>query len=262
MRKKLSALLFLCVLLFFVYTGNVYGEYMYSMSALENNLLKFNSSSGNGNIKVMVEKGKEKYYYNLNKAEELIPLQLGKGNYSVKVLEKISGNKYKVIGKKDINCVNEIGNEVFLNSCQPVYWKDEVELIKLTKSIVKEKKTEKEKVEAVYNYIVANIKYDYNKINNIDDTYVPELDNILSIKKGICYDYASLLAGMLRSEGIPTKLVKGYKNDLKEYHAWNEVFLEGKWQVIDTTYDSALKNSKHKASMIKANSLYSKVREY
>ncbi|HZK33600.1 MAG TPA: transglutaminase-like domain-containing protein [Tissierellaceae bacterium] len=262
MRKRLSALLFLCVLLLFTYTGNVYGEYIYSISTLENNVIKFNGNNANGNIKVMVEKDKEKYYYNLNKPEELIPMQLGKGNYSVKVLEKISGNKYKVIGKKEINVIKEMGNEVFLNSSQPVYWKDEVELIKLTKNIVKDKNTEKEKVEAVYNYVINSIEYDYNKINNINDNYVPELDKILSIKKGICYDYASLLAGMLRSEGIPTKLVKGYKDDLKEYHAWNEVFLEGKWQIIDTTYDSALKNSKHKASMIKSNNLYTKVREY
>ncbi len=44
---------------------------------------------------------------------------------------------------------------------------------------------------------------------------------------------------MLRSIDIPTKLVMGYKNDIEKYHAWNEVYLDGKWINLDTTYDSA-----------------------
>lgn len=262
MKKRLSTLLFLCVLLLFSFTGNVYGDYMYSISNLESNIIKFSSSNANGTIKIMVEKDQEKYYYNVNKAEELIPLQLGKGSYSVKILEKISGNRYKVIGKEQINSMEETGNEVFMSSSQPIYWEDEVELIKLSKFIVKDAKTEIEKVRAVYNYVVNNIEYDYDKINNINDNYVPDLGEILNLGKGICYDYASLFAGMLRAEGIPTKLVKGYKDDLKQYHAWNEVFLEEEWHVIDTTYDAALKSSKYKNGMIKSTKLYSKVREY
>lgn len=85
-----------------------------------------------------------------------------------------------------------------------------------------------------------HISYDSKKINTIDDSYVPELDKILATKQGICYDYSSLFAGILRSQGIPTKLVKGYKSDLGTYHAWNEVLIDGEWKVIDTTYDAAL----------------------
>ena len=67
---------------------------------------------------------------------------------------------------------------------------------------------------------------------------------------------------MLRSIGIPTKLVKGYKNDLKEYHAWNQVLLDGSWITIDTTYDAALKKGNIKISMIKDGTEYNNVREY
>lgn len=81
-------------------------------------------------------------------------------------------------------------------------------------------------------------------------------------KSGICYDYASLFAGILRSQGIPAKLVKGYKSDLKEYHAWNEVLIDNKWIVIDTTYDAALKDSKTKVSMIKEKSEYKNLKVY
>ena len=42
--------------------------------------------------------------------------------------------------------------------------------------------------------------------------------------KGICFDYASLMAGLLRSQGIPTKLVVGYSGTA--YHAWISVYLD------------------------------------
>jgi transglutaminase-like putative cysteine protease len=69
---------------------------------------------------------------------------------------------------------------------------------------------------------------------------------------------------MLRSAGIPAKLVKGYAVDVKGYHAWNEVYLEsmGGWVAIDTTYDSQMKASGIKVDMVKNGEGYTKVREY
>ncbi|MBU5438687.1 transglutaminase domain-containing protein [Tissierella sp. MSJ-40] len=66
---------------------------------------------------------------------------------------------------------------------------------------------------------------------------------------------------MLRSQGIPTKLVKGYKNDLKAYHAWNEVLLDNNWVIVDTTYDAALGKNKDN-NMLKNSVEYNKIREY
>lgn len=88
------------------------------------------------------------------------------------------------------------------------------------------------------------------------------MEEILSCMSGICYDYSALFAGMLRSLGIPTKLVKGYKNDMREYHAWNEVLVGENWVIIDTTYDAALNSQKNKPNMYKSTSEYSKQREY
>ncbi len=60
----------------------------------------------------------------------------------------------------------------------------------------------------------SNVDYDYDKAQNIVDNnvtgYLPDPDETLSTKKGICYDYAALAAAMLRSQGIPTKLITGY----------------------------------------------------
>ena len=44
---------------------------------------------------------------------------------------------------------------------------------------------------------------------------------------------SAMAAAMLRSQGVPTKLVIGYAD--QTYHAWNEVYLDGGWQRCDPT---------------------------
>ena len=261
MKKRLFSILILLVFLF-SFTGQAIGETNYLIQSLDNNLVKIQSSKELNGMRIMVAKGNEKYYYSFNETIEILPFQLGKGVYTIKILQNTSGNKYKVVQKKDINITTDSTNEVYLSSTQPVYWEDKDKVIELAETLTKDKKTDSEKVESIYNYIVKNIKYDYNKIKGLNDDYVPEIDNVLYDKAGICYDYSSLLAGMLRSQGIPTKLIKGYKNDLQKYHAWNEVLLDGKWVVIDTTYDAVLISNNIKTSMIKDTDEYNVVRTY
>ena len=65
-------------------------------------------------------------------------------------------------------------------------------------------------------------------------TYTPDIEAIMSSRKGICFDYAAVMASMLRSQGIPTKLVMGYVP--QGYHAWNEVYFEGVGWVIVASF--------------------------
>lgn len=259
--KRYSMVLFLFVFLFSFSVG-VFGESIYSIDTLNNTSIKVSSLEISSKIKVMIEKDGEKYYYNLNNTEEYMPLQLGKGTYTVKILENISGKKYRVVEKKDIKIKEEDTEKLYLGSNQPVYWTSQKDTIELGKNITKGLTSEQDKVNAVYNYIVKNIEYDHDKMDTIDDNYVPELDLVLSTGEGICYDYSSLFAGILRSQGIPTKLVKGYKSDLEAYHAWNEVFVDGEWITIDTTYDAAFKDSRKEVRMIKSKDGYTNVRVY
>ena len=46
------------------------------------------------------------------------------------------------------------------------------------------------------------------------------------------------------------------KSDITSYHAWNEVYLKGKWEIIDTTYDSAYAEKTVAINMIKNASDY------
>ena len=104
-----------------------------------------------------------------------------------------------------------------------------------------------EKVEAIYKYTVDNISYDYQKAKTVKSGYLPNVDDTLKTQKGICFDYAALMTGMLRSQGVPCKLVVGYAGSA--YHAWISVWTEDtgwidgavyfngtSWQLLDPTF--------------------------
>ena len=86
----------------------------------------------------------------------------------------------------------------------------------------------------VFNYVVENLTYDYNKAATVQSGYLPNVDATLASKNGICFDYASLMTAMLRAQDIPTKLVIGYTGEL--YHAWISVYLKNQGWVDDIIY--------------------------
>ena len=96
-------------------------------------------------------------------------------------------------------------------------------------SLCKDKKSDKQKALAIYNYIAANFTYDTGFADAVRagriTVYTPDTASILSNKKGVCYDFSALFAAMCRSQGIPAKLCKGYSTRVGGYHAWNAVYL-------------------------------------
>ncbi|MFY9568447.1 MAG: transglutaminase-like domain-containing protein [Acetivibrionales bacterium] len=217
-------------------------------------------------LKIIIEKDDQQVRYDLRNdgIAETYPLQMGNGSYTISVLENVSGSKYRYISRQKIELKLENDNQVFLASVRNVNWNYEMEAIKKAEELTKGLKSDSEKIEKIYEYIVSNFTYDYGKISTLDTTYAPNIDNIFSSGKGICYDFSSVFAAMLRSRGIPAKLVKGYTTNVKGYHAWNEVYdsRTGEWIVIDTTYDAEHKAAGRAYSMIKETAHYSMVHEY
>ncbi len=213
-------------------------------------------------LKVMVEKGGERYTYDLkgDNSYQSYPLQLGDGTYKISIMENIGGKQYKYVLSKEVEIKSSNPNDKYLTSVQMINWNTSMAPIKKAKSLAGGG-SDKQKVSKIYNYIVNNIRYD-SSITSLPSGYIPSLNKTYSSKKGICYDFASLFAGMLRSVGVPTKLVKGQSSNVKGYHAWNEVYVDGSWHIVDTSYDSQLKEAGHKYSMFKSAKAYSKSKEY
>ena len=90
------------------------------------------------------------------------------------------------------------------------------------------------------------------------------MDSILKTKSGICYDFSTLYGAMLRSTGVPTKLVTGYSLNAIGYHSWNEIYDENtnEWLIVDLTYDVQLNQLIHEREMKKNKILYKKEKEY
>lgn len=222
---------------------------------------------GGGKTKVMIQKGDKKYTYDINSSgvAESYPLQLGDGTYKVSLLANTSGNSYKLISSKNIDVKITNPNSVFLTSVQNVNWNVDSKAVEKAVELTKDVADLEKKAKILWTYMVKNNAYDYNKLSKLSSGYVPVIDQTLAEKKGICYDFSSLYAAMLRSQGTPAKLVKGYApKNASGYHAWNEVYDEaqGKWVVIDTTYDLQVIVKNPKVSMTKDAKDFNKVYEY
>lgn len=230
-------------------------------NSLDKGLVGINYSQSKDNMKVMISKGTSKEHYDL-KSNMMYPLQFGNGVYTIQVLERVNGNKYRQVGKETVSLKLEDEKQVFLQSTQIVNWNKDMSAIKKAEELVKDCKTEDEKLQAIYDYVVKNVSYDHKKASSVQIGYLPSIDNTLVSKSGICYDYAALTGAMLRSVGIPSKLVMGYTSNIKSYHAWNEVYVDGKWKIIDTTYDSAYASKSIAINMIKSNKSYQSTKVY
>jgi hypothetical protein len=220
----------------------------------------------NKKVKLLIQKEEYKYTYNIkgDGKIESFPLQMGNGEYRISILENIEGNKYRYMLTETVSAEFNDDKDVYLGSIQNINWNPEMEAIRQAGKLTEGLENDEEKIKAVYNYLVDNYKYDYDKLDKLSYDYLPDIESFNKSKIGICYDFASLFAGMLRSAGIPTKLVKGYAEGIKGYHAWNEVYINSldEWVTIDTTNDAVIKGAGRDIQMIKEIGNYRKVNEY
>lgn len=258
-QKRATSFILLVAVLISMFPAIVCGQAsIINTSQLDQGVISVNYDSNSGtNPKVVIKKDDKKYTYDLD-LNGRYPLSLGNGEYEVSVLENVSENKYQVVEEYTVKFDIKDSNVVFLQSVQQVNWTTEMDAIMKAASLTKNLKSDSQKATAIYNYIIKNFKYDKSKISNISSNYIPNIDSVYKDSKGICYDFAVLYAAMLRSVGIPTRLVMGYKKDINTYHAWNQVYLKEskKWIIVDTTYDSLLLSNSRKPSMIKSSTQY------
>ena len=266
MRIVKGLIIFNIILIILSLTLSAYaaGNYSIETRNIREGVFTINYSiSHNDKVKVMVQKDGTSLYYNLSKGKgaETFPLQMGTGKYTIAVLENISGNRYKEVLNETVETENSNPLIVYLQSIQLVNWDKESEVVEIARELTKDKKSAEEKVKTIYDYIIHNYSYDLGK-EELSYDYLPDNDKLIKSKKGMCYDFSSLFASMLRSIDVPTKLVKGYADKAKGYHAWNEVYIDGKWKVIDTSYDAQMAQNGHDYAMYKDRSTYNKVSEY
>lgn len=186
---------------------------------------------------------------------EVFPLSQGSGNYEIMVCEQLANDKYAIVSSlsAEVKLTNEFGPFLYPN--QYVNFTADSQSVKKAEELVKGASTDLDAITSVYNFVIDNITYDTDKAENVQFDYIPNVDDTLKTKKGICFDYASLMGSMLRSQGIPTKIETGYSGEV--VHAWISVYtkeegwiddliqFDGKnWALMDPTFAASGKDSK------------------
>ena len=171
---------------------------------------------------------------------EVFSLAYGNGTYKVEVFQASGSkaNEYTRLLSKSIKVNMPDTKKAFLYPNKYVNYAPDSETVKVAIQICSGLSTEEEKFNAIWDYISKNMVYDYVKAATVKSGYVPVVDDVLKAKTGICFDYAAVLATMLRVHGIPTQMVFGYlkAQGNAQYHAWNHVYLGGKWYLKDPTF--------------------------
>lgn len=196
------------------------------------------------------------YTYNLNNTgvAETFPLTEGNGRYSIKVYENTTGTKYALAFSTQVDLTLRNVFLPYLYPNQYVNYTADCNTVKKAAELTAGKTSDLDKVSAIYYFVTDNFTYDYDLAKTVQSGYLPNVDQALSTKKGICFDYAAVMASMLRSQNIPCKLVVGYAGTI--YHAWIDVYIEGvgwvdkviyfdgkSWTMMDPTFVSTGKHS-------------------
>lgn len=217
------------------------GGAVVDMSHTDKGYIMVKRKSKDKRQKLIVKQGKNELQYDINGNDEfeVIPLQYGSGKYNISFYEQKSGSKYATVFKdKSISANLEDENICFLYPNQYVNYDENTKAIAIADELCAGLSSDKEKYSAIAGYIKSNIVYDYMKAMKVTGgdllVYLPNQDATLESKMGICFDFASLAACMLRSQGVTTKLVIGMAGNT--YHSWNEVLIEGNWARADLTF--------------------------
>jgi len=219
-------------------------------------IVEYSGKSENPLKVVLTAPHGEVYVYALSDGgfSEIIPITEGDGEYTIGVYEHLGGEDYSRVIAITANVVLKDGFLPFIHPNQFVNFTKDSELVALAAELTKNAKDTEEKIAAIYNYVVNNFTYDYALAASVQSGYIPDLDDVLHKKEGICFDYSALVTAMLRSQGIPTRLEIGYHGE--EYHAWiskycdingwieNRYHYDGnEWYRLDPTEESGDRHS-------------------
>ncbi|WP_019637589.1 transglutaminase domain-containing protein [Paenibacillus fonticola] len=112
------------------------------------------------------------------------------------------------------------------SAAQSAYVNERVK--EILQEIIKEGMNEHQKVKAIHDYVVLNLKYDEK---------LQKYTAYEGLKTGtaVCQGYALLTYKLLQQAGMNNQIIEGSAGG--QLHAWNLVYINGHWYHLDTTWD-------------------------
>lgn len=130
---------------------------------------------------------------------------------------------------------------------------DEEDIKNLAEKLTENETGNYRKALRIYEWVCENIYYDSDSIYETSNNAPYVASDVLEERRAVCLGYANLYAALLRSIGIPCNVVTGYAlgvdtgitqwdneniHTTEANHAWNEVYVDNRWVIVDTTWGS------------------------
>jgi len=106
--------------------------------------------------------------------------------------------------------------------------------------IISKNMTDFQKLSAIYEYVVHNVRYDHDAVANKETIPAYEntgyfLEGVFDYGRAVCDGKSKAFVLLCGIEGIRALRDYGYGEEGSAGHAWNYVLLDGEWYLVDTT---------------------------
>lgn len=131
--------------------------------------------------------------------------------------------------------------EIRLPGSELVMWDDDISEIS---EDVSTPYSSLETIRDVVKWVYANMTYDLGYFGSSKSA-----KDIIKERRGVCVEYTHLTISMLNSLGFKTRYIGGYvKAEDWQPHSWAEVYVDGQWVAVDSTFNEAgILSSSHTA---------------
>lgn len=123
-------------------------------------------------------------------------------------------------------------------------------IISIAQQVTADCTSDYQRILALHDWVCGYLRYDMDSLHSeeVSPYYAEE---VVKNRNAVCLGFATLYAALCRSIGIPCNVVSGYALGIgsdtdwsdstiyteEQNHAWNEVYVDGRWVIVDTTWD-------------------------
>lgn len=185
-------------------------------------------------LKLRVEKDGMTLTYDLNGEGdyEVFPLQLGSGSYAVTLYENVGAKKYAQQGGVTLDVSLNREDAAFLVPNQYVHYGELSPLVEKVGDLCNGL-DEDAVYKMVCDFMSSEFVYDFIRAVTISAGELPDADGCFEKRMGICQDLSAVTCAMLRTMGIPSRMIIGYADS--NYHAWTMTTVNGEEKFFDPT---------------------------
>lgn len=137
------------------------------------------------------------YTYSLYKDYSTFPLTSGDGTYQVGVYENVSDDRYTTLLSETFSVTLTDPLKPYLYPNQYVNFTADSLPVAKAEELADGASSDLDIISSVYNYIITHFTYDYSKASSVTSGYLPDIDEVFTAEKGICFDYAAVMTFLM-----------------------------------------------------------------